>query len=35
MDAKVETLVPADQMAGENPIRIPGESADYRKARQA
>ncbi len=35
MDAKTETLIPADQLAGENPIRMPGESADYRAARQA
>ncbi len=35
MDAKTETLVPADQLARENPIRMPGESADYRAARQA
>jgi predicted dithiol-disulfide oxidoreductase (DUF899 family) len=35
MDAKTETLVPADQLARENPIRIPGESADYRAAREA
>jgi predicted dithiol-disulfide oxidoreductase (DUF899 family) len=35
MDTKTETLVPAAQLAGENPIRIPNESADYRAARQA
>ncbi|MFI4933562.1 MAG: DUF899 family protein [Caulobacterales bacterium] len=35
MDAETETLVPADQLARDNPIRMPGESADYRAARQA
>ena len=35
MDAKVETLIPARQLAAEGPIRIPGESAAYRKARTA
>ena len=35
MDAKTETLIPADQLARESPIRMPGESADYRAARQA
>src|SRR5580704_492637 len=35
MDVKAETLVPADQLAGANPIRIPNESAQYRAARQA
>jgi predicted dithiol-disulfide oxidoreductase (DUF899 family) len=35
MDAKTEALVPADQLAGGNPIRMPNESADYRAARQA
>jgi predicted dithiol-disulfide oxidoreductase (DUF899 family) len=35
MDAKTETLIPADQLAQENPIRIPNESVDYRAARQA
>jgi predicted dithiol-disulfide oxidoreductase (DUF899 family) len=35
MDAKTETLVPADQLARDNPIRIPNESAQYRAARQA
>jgi predicted dithiol-disulfide oxidoreductase (DUF899 family) len=33
MDAKVETLTPADQLARENPVRIPHESAEYRAAR--
>ena len=35
MDAKFDTLVPADELASENPIRIPNESAEYRAARQA
>jgi predicted dithiol-disulfide oxidoreductase (DUF899 family) len=35
MDAKTETLVPADQLASENSIRMPNESPDYRAARQA
>jgi predicted dithiol-disulfide oxidoreductase (DUF899 family) len=35
MDAKAETLVPADRLARDNPIRMPNESAEYRAARQA
>ncbi len=35
MDAHTETLIPAEQMASENAIRMPGESAEYRAARQA
>jgi predicted dithiol-disulfide oxidoreductase (DUF899 family) len=35
MDAKTETLTPADKLAREGPIRIPGESAEYRAARTA
>lgn len=35
MDAKAETLVPADQLASDNPLRMPNESAQYRAARQA
>jgi predicted dithiol-disulfide oxidoreductase (DUF899 family) len=35
MDAKTDTLVPADELAEANPIRIPNESAEYRAARQA
>ena len=35
MDVKTETLIPADQLARDNPIRMPNESADYRAARQA
>jgi len=33
MDAKTQTLVPADQLARDNPVRIPNESAEYRAAR--
>ncbi|HUZ11258.1 MAG TPA: DUF899 family protein [Caulobacteraceae bacterium] len=35
MDANAETVVPAAQLARDNPIRIPNESAEYRSARQA
>lgn len=35
MDANINTLVPAARLARDNPIRVPGESADYRAARQA
>src|SRR3984957_11534357 len=35
MDAKTETLTPAAQLARENPLRAPGESAEYRAARNA
>ena len=35
MDAKTETLTPADRLARENPLRVPGESAEYRAARTA
>ena len=35
MDAKTETLIPADQLARDNPIRVPNESAEYRAARLA
>jgi predicted dithiol-disulfide oxidoreductase (DUF899 family) len=35
MDAKTETLTPADQLARDNPLRVPGESAEYRAARTA
>src|SRR5580658_3355064 len=35
MTAEAETLVPADQLAHESPVRIPGESAEYRAARRA
>jgi predicted dithiol-disulfide oxidoreductase (DUF899 family) len=31
----IEALRPADLLAAENPIRIPGESAEYRAARRA
>jgi predicted dithiol-disulfide oxidoreductase (DUF899 family) len=35
MDAKTETLIPSAQMAADNPVRIRGESAEYRAARTA
>jgi predicted dithiol-disulfide oxidoreductase (DUF899 family) len=35
MDAKLETLTPAADLAGDNPVRIPNESDAYRKARTA
>jgi predicted dithiol-disulfide oxidoreductase (DUF899 family) len=35
MDAKVETLTPADELARLDPVRIPNESAEYRAARTA
>jgi predicted dithiol-disulfide oxidoreductase (DUF899 family) len=35
MDANIQSLIPAAQVAQANPIRIPNESADYRAARQA
>ena len=35
MDANFETLTPADQLARDNPVRIPNESAEYRAARTA
>jgi predicted dithiol-disulfide oxidoreductase (DUF899 family) len=35
MDAKTETLTPADQLARDNPVRFPNESAEYRAARTA
>lgn len=35
MNAKVDTLRPAEELAAEGPIRIPGESAAYRAARTA
>jgi predicted dithiol-disulfide oxidoreductase (DUF899 family) len=35
MDAKTETLIPAAQLARENSVRIPNESAEYRAARTA
>src|ERR1700749_4228384 len=35
MDAKSKPLVAAEQLARENPIRIPNESAEYRAARTA
>ena len=35
MDAKVETLKPAAELARNNPVRFPNESAEYRAARTA
>lgn len=35
MDAKTETLVPAERMAQDNPVRFPNESPEYRAARTA
>ncbi|HEY2111572.1 MAG TPA: DUF899 family protein [Dongiaceae bacterium] len=35
MNAKSETLIPAAELARENPVRIPNESAGYRAARAA
>jgi predicted dithiol-disulfide oxidoreductase (DUF899 family) len=35
MDAKIETLTPATDLARDNPVRFPNESAEYRKARTA
>src|SRR5271170_626781 len=35
MDANMETPTPATQLARDNPVRIPNESAEYRAARTA
>ena len=35
MDAKLDTLTPAADLARDNPVRFPNESAKYRKARTA
>lgn len=35
MDAKLEPLAPAADLARDNPVRIPNESAEYRRARTA
>jgi predicted dithiol-disulfide oxidoreductase (DUF899 family) len=35
MDAKTPTLIPANQLARDNPVRQPHESAEYRAARTA
>jgi predicted dithiol-disulfide oxidoreductase (DUF899 family) len=35
MDAKLEALLPAADLARDNPMRIPNESAEYRRARTA
>lgn len=35
MDAKTDTLIPAAQLARDNPVRFPNESPEYRAARTA
>jgi predicted dithiol-disulfide oxidoreductase (DUF899 family) len=35
MDAKTESLIPAAELARNNPVRIANESAEYRTARTA
>src|SRR5580692_7146693 len=35
MDANIDTLTPAPQLARDNPVRFPNESAAYRAARMA
>ena len=35
MDAAISALIPADQLARDNPVRIPNESVAYREARTA
>ena len=35
MNAKTETLIPADELARDNPVRMPNESTEYRAARTA
>ena len=35
MDAKLDTLTPAAELARDNPVRFPNEGAEYRKARTA
>jgi predicted dithiol-disulfide oxidoreductase (DUF899 family) len=35
MNAKTETLIPAAELARDNPVRMPNESAEYRAARTA
>jgi predicted dithiol-disulfide oxidoreductase (DUF899 family) len=35
MDAKIDALTPAAQLARDNPVRFPNESAEYRAARTA
>ena len=35
MDANIETLIPSAELARNNPVRIPNESAEYRAARTA
>src|ERR1700716_3482489 len=35
MDAKIDSLIPATELARNNPVRFPNESAAYRAARTA
>ena len=35
MNAITDALTPADELARDNPVRIPNESAEYRRARTA
>ena len=35
MNAVTDTLTPAQQLARDNPVRMPNESAEYRRARTA
>ena len=35
MNATTETLIPAGELAGDNPVRFPNESGEYRAARMA
>jgi len=35
MNAVTDTLTPAEELARDNPVRIPNESAEYRRARTA
>ena len=35
MNATTETLIPAGELARDNPVRMPNESAEYRAARTA
>jgi len=35
MNAITDTLAPAEELARDNPVRIPNESAAYRRARRA
>ena len=35
MNATTETLIPAGELAGDNPVRFPNERGEYRAARMA